>query len=387
METGFSQKLDALREKAEFVVEYDIAPLAETVDRDCLWPEHSMRALATAGFLGLQVPTALGGHGQGLLALTAIAEVIGRACPSSALCFGMHCVGTAVMSAKATPYQQEHYLRPIAEGRHITTLALSESGTGSHFYLPETSLRSEGRHFIVNGTKRFVTNGGYADSYVVSTTIGDSEGSAGDFSCLVVDKNTQGMTWLEQWQGFGMRGNSARGLEFKNAAVVKENLLGEQGDQVWYVFEVVAPYFLMAMAGTYLGIAQAALDAAGTHLRSRQYAHSGTSLRDVDILQSRYADMWIAVEKTRRLIYEAAHRGDLGHPDALAFILACKADAGDTAVYLTNEAMTMCGGSAYRENSRIAQLLRDARASHVMSPTTDMLKVWTGRTLLGLPLL
>ena len=387
METTFSQKLVALRETAERVVEQDIAPFSEQVDRDCVWPEHSMRALAAAGLLGLQVPTALGGHGQGLLALTTIAEIIGRACPSSALCFGMHCVGTAVMSAKATQYQQNHYLRAIAEGRHITTLALSESGTGSHFYLPETSLHSEGRHFIVNGTKRFVTNGGHADSYVVSTTIGDSDATAGDFSCLVVDKNTQGLTWLEQWQGFGMRGNSARGLQFENAAVVKENLLGEQGDQVWYVFEVVAPYFLMAMAGTYLGIAQAALDAAGTHLRSRQYTHSGGSLRDVEILQSRYAEMWIAVEKTRNLIYEAARRGDLGHPDALSFILACKADAGDTAVYLANEAMTICGGSAYRENSRVAQLLRDARASHVMSPTTDMLKVWTGRTLLGLPLL
>ena len=164
MESVFSQKLVLLRETAESVVEKDIAPLAELVDQDCLWPAHSMRSLATAGLLGLQVPTALGGHGQGLLALTTIAEVIGRACPSSALCFGMHCVGTAVMSAKATPYQQNHYLRPIAEGRHITTLALSESGTGAHFYLPETSLQSEGNQFVVNGTKRFVTNGGHADS-------------------------------------------------------------------------------------------------------------------------------------------------------------------------------------------------------------------------------
>ena len=113
METVFSQKLDVLRETAESVVEKDIAPFAEQVDRDCLWPAHSMRSLAAAGLTGLQVPTALGGHGQGLLALTAIAEIIGHACPSSALCFGMHCVGTAVMSAKATPYQQNHYLRPI----------------------------------------------------------------------------------------------------------------------------------------------------------------------------------------------------------------------------------------------------------------------------------
>lgn len=352
-----------------------------------MWPKHSMDALAAAGLLGLQVPEALGGHGQGLLALSVLTETIGKACPSSAMCFGMHCVGTAVIAAKATAYQEEHYLRAIAGGRHITTLALSEAGSGAHFYLPETRLRAEPDHYVVDGTKQFVTNGGHADSYVVSTLASTGAIDAGDFSCIIVDRDSEGMEWQEPWQGLGMRGNSSRALHLHGIQVPPANLLGEEGDQVWYVFEVVAPYFLMAMAGTYLGVAQAAVDAAGEHLRNRRYAHSGTALRDVETLQTRYADMWIALEKTRSLIYEAARRGDLGHPEALPFILACKADAGDIAVRLANDAMTICGGSAYRENSRIAQLLRDARASHVMAPTTDILKTWTGKSLLGLPLL
>lgn len=387
MKTIFSETLHSIKEKIEQIVEQAIAPMVEQVDLHCLWPKHSFDALGEAGLLGLQVPRSLGGHGQGLLALSAATEVIGRACPSSALCFGMHCVGTAVIAAKATKYQQEHYLRAIAQGGHITTLALSESGTGAHFYLPQTVLTIKKEKFSLEGTKRFVTNGGHADSYVVSTAFPGNESESGDFSCVIVDRDTEGMTWLEQWNGFGMRGNSARGIHLDQARIPARNLLGEQGDQVWYMFEVVAPYFLMAMAGTYLGIAQAALDAAGEHLRSRQYVHSGEALRDVDALQTRYASMWMAVEKTRSLIYEAGRRGDLGDPDALPFILACKADAGETAVYLANEAMTICGGIAYRENSRIGQLLRDARASHVMSPTTDMLKAWIGKSLLGLPLL
>jgi isovaleryl-CoA dehydrogenase len=382
-----SSKLAALKTAAESIVEADIAPRAEQVDRECVWPAHSMKALASAGLTGLQVPEAVGGHGQGLLALSLITEVIGRACPSSALCFGMHCVGTAVIAAKATGYQQDRYLRAIARGEHITTLALSEAGTGVHFYLPETRLRPEGEHYRVEGTKEFVTNGGHADSYVVST-VAEVEGTeSGDFSCLIVDRDTPGMEWQQSWQGFGMRGNSSRGLQFQGARVPKENLLGEEGDQVWYVFEVVAPYFLMAMAGTYLGIAQSAVDAAGERLRTRRFTHSGGALRDIETLQTRFADMWVAVEKTRCLIHEAARRGDLGDPDALPFILACKAEAGDTAVRLANDAMTICGGSAYGENSRISQMLRDARASHVMSPTTDMLRIWIGKSLLGLPLL
>lgn len=373
----------------ERVVDSAIAPHAERVDREGAWPEHSMRALGAAGLLGLQVPAHLGGHGQGLLALSVLTETIGAACPSSALCFGMHCVGTAVIAAKATSFHEDAYLRPIARGEHITTLALSESGSGSHFYLPETALEVDGDHFLLSGTKQFVTNGGHADSYVVSTVVQGEQHPelAGDFSCLIVDEDTKGIEWLAPWDGFGMRGNSSRPMHFDRVHVPVRNLLGTQGDQAWYVFEVVAPYFLMAMAGTYIGVAQSALDAAGAHLRARRFSHSSQSLSEIESLQTRYAEMWMAVQKTRAFVREAARRADLGEADALPFLLSCKADAGETAVMVANHAMTICGGSAYRENSRVAQILRDARASHVMSPTTDILRTWTGRSLLGLPLL
>lgn len=385
---GLSPKLARLKHETLQIVERDVAPMAERVDRECLWPRHTMEAMAAAGLLGLQVPEKLGGHGQGLLALSVLTETLATACPSSALCYGMHCVGTAVIAAKATPYHQQHYLRPIAAGEHITTLALSETGSGVHFYLPATQLTPQGDGFCVTGNKQFITNGGYADSYVVSAVATTDQHELGDLSCLVVDANLQGLEWQGQWHGLGMRGNSSRGLTFQDVLVPKESVLGEEGDQVWYVFEVIAPYFLMAMAGSYLGIAQAAVDATGQHLRARRYSHSGDALAHSDVLQTRYSEMWIAVEKTRQLMYEAARRGDVNHAaNALPMLLACKADAADTAVYVTNQAMTMFGGSAYRDNSRIAQMLRDARAGHVMSPTTDLLKMWTARALLDLPLL
>jgi alkylation response protein AidB-like acyl-CoA dehydrogenase len=229
MEPSFSPSLPALKAQSAQIVDEVVAPCAA----GCHWPRESLDAFAAAGLTGLQVPARLGGHGCGLGELLFATELIGAACPSTALCFGMHCVGTAVIAAKATPWQEEHYLRPIAAGRHLTTLALSESGSGAHFHLPGTTLTPDGAHFLVDGVKQFVTNGGHADSYVISTL----------------------------------------------------------------------------------------------------------------------------------------------------------ADAGDTAVHLANEAMTICGGAAYRDNSRVAQMLRDARASHVMSPTTDLLRLWTGRSLLGLPLL
>jgi alkylation response protein AidB-like acyl-CoA dehydrogenase len=214
----------------------------------------------------------------------------------------------------------------------------------------------------------------------------DELAGTGEFSCLVLDKEVPGLRWGEPWHGLGMRGNSSKRLELPEVRIPAQNLLGAEGDQIWYVFEVIAPYFLIAMAGTYLGVAQAALDATITHMNERRYDFSGESLADVSGLQQRVAQMWMSVEKTRLLIYHAARLGDLGSEQALASILACKADAADTAVAVTNEAMSIGGGMAYRENSVLARLLRDARASHVMSPTTDLLKQWLGRTLLGLPL-
>lgn len=375
-----------LRELASEVTRTSIAPLASEVDSRAHWPEHSMRALADANLMGLHVPKRLGGHEQGLLALAVIGEAIGQGCTSSAMCYNMHCVATAVIAAKATSYHEERYLEPIAQNRHITTLALSESGTGAHFYVPQTELTKDGQFFSLNGRKDFVTNAGHADSYVVSTLASSGDIEAGDFSCLILDDDKE-LQWLDPWHGLGMRGNCSRSLLLNGVQVPVENLLGDEGDQIWYTFEVVAPFFLIGMAGAYLGLAQAAFDAAKKHVLKRHYSHNGESLAEVSTIQHRIAEMGLALEKCRGLVYQAAYCGDIGDANAMTLILMAKADSADLAVKLSNEAMTCCGGMAYRENSDLARMLRDARAAHVMSPTTDLLKLWTGRLLLDLPLI
>lgn len=383
----FTEKVQQLRDRVGTLARSDIEPFAEEVDANAEWPERGMRALQGAGFMGLHVPKSLGGQEQGLVALVAICEALARFCPSTAICYGMHCVGTAVLAAKATPFQKENYLRPIAEGRHLTTLSLSETGTGSHFYLSQTTLTRDGDDFLVNGEKQFVTNGARADSYVVSTQASTQTAEAGEFSCLIVDRDRPGMHWGTPWLGLGMRGNQSRSLKLENVRVPVKNLLGNEGDEIAYIFEVVAPYFISAMSATYLGVAQAALDIITAHLHSRTFALSGESLEDAPVLQLQLSELWMAVQKTRLLVYEAARLGDLGDSRAVPFLLASKADVAETVEMVTNKAMTLGGGIAYRENSRLARLLRDGRASHVMSPTTNLLKLWLGRSILDLPLL
>jgi isovaleryl-CoA dehydrogenase len=380
-------ELTELVGRATEIARAELAPRAEAEDAAADWPEPAMRALQQAGLMGLNVPAAQGGRGQGLLGLVAITEALARESASAGICYAMHCVGTAVIAAKATPAQVSDYLEPIAAGDHITTLALSEPGTGAHFYLPESRLRRDGDSFTVDGVKSFVTNGGHADSYVVSTQAADAAGGDGTFSCIVVEADDPGLQWREPWDGFGMRANSSRTLELQQARVPAGRLLGREGDQIWYVFEVVAPWFLMAMAGTYLGVAAEALEMAREHLGARRHTHSGELLGSNDVLAHRLGSLFIAVEQTRHLARSAAARADAGDASALPAVFAAKAAASEAAVHVTNEAMTLCGGRAYMRNGKLARLLRDARAGHVMSPTTDILKTWIGRASLQLPLI
>ena len=378
----------AILDRARDIAQSVAAPHASEVDQTAIWPEATIRALQHAGLGGLVVPYAHGGLGQGLHTLVQVCEILGQACSSSALCYGMHCVGSAVIAAKATPVQVREYLEPIAAGKHLTTLAVSEPGTGAHFYLPQTQLHSAPDNTLcVSGQKTFVTNGGHADSYVISTVAADPQAPPGQFSCVILPADSAGLQWGPAWHGLGMRGNSSCSLEMQGVAIPRSLLLGKEGDEIWYVFAVIAPYFLIAMAGTYLGVAQAALDALRDHLKQRTYAHSGGSLAQHAVVQHRFGSLWARLEATRQLIYTAAHKAAASDPQAVAFLASAKAEVAECAVYVVNEAMTLMGGIAYRDHALMSRLLRDVRAAHVMSPTTDLLRLWTGRALLGLPLL
>lgn len=382
---GLSPAIERLRSIAAELSTSVLATHRDHVDREGVWPEASLRAMADAGLMGLHIPERLRGHGQGLLALALVTEELARNCSSAAMCFGMHSVAAKVLATKATRHQEEHFLAPIAEGRHVTSLALSEPGTGAYFFLPRMQFTTDADSVVLSGEKSFVTSGGRADSYVVSAVPPGSEIDPGTFTCFVVEGGTAGLQWQQDWDGFGMRGNSSRGLRMDSVRIPKHNLLGAEGDQIWYVFEVIAPYFIIAMSAVYLGIAQAALDETIAHLQKRSHVHSGEALRTIPVLSHQVAEMWTSIQRTRQLIHHAARLGDAGDPDAPLALFAAKADVAEMVTSVTQQAMVLGGGRGYGQNSTIGRLLRDAQASHVMSPTSQLLKTWLGRSLLGLP--
>lgn len=380
--------LEAILPRVQKIAQDTVRLHAGRVDRDATWPEEGLRALQAAGLGGLVVSRKYGGNGQGLHGLARVSETLGRECASTAICFGMHCVGASVIAAQVTDDQADAFLRPICEGRHLTTLALSEPGTGAHFYFPQTRARLEADgSYRLSGEKTFVTNGGHADSYVISAAGAGAGPHSEVFSCFIVPATLDGLEWGDDWQGFGMRGNRSTSLRLDGVRVPAGSILGVEGDQIWYVFNVVAPYFLIAMAGTYLGVAAAALDEAIGHARVRQHGHSGARLAQSPVIQHKIGELAGMLEQVRRLTYHAAATFDAGLDDAPVLVMMAKAQVADIAVTIVNEAMTILGGIGYRDDAKIQRCLRDVRASHVMAPTTDLLKIWVGRSLLDEPLL
>jgi alkylation response protein AidB-like acyl-CoA dehydrogenase len=175
-------------------------------------------------------------------------------------------------------------------------------------------------------------------------------------------------------------------MTLRSVKVPRYCLLGREGDQIWYIFNVITPFFLIAISATYLGIAASALEEARTHITQRRHVHTG-SLSQAPIVQHRIGVLWGMLERTRRLIYSAAASFDAGEPDALIPVMASKAELADAVVTIVNEAMTLTGGRGYAEGSRLSRHLRDVRAVHLMSPSTDLLRTWIGRWVLGVPFL
>jgi alkylation response protein AidB-like acyl-CoA dehydrogenase len=381
-------EISKILETVEEISRTIIANNATYTDKYAQWPEEGMRALLDAGLGGLTVPLVYGGLGHGTETLAKVCEIIGQYCTSTSICYGMHCVGSAVISSKVTDFQQENYLTPICEGKHITSLSLSELGSGVHFYLPQTKMiNTHDGNYTIEGEKSFATNGGKADSYVVSAVTEESNKVTGKFNCIIIPGNSEGLVWGPEWTGMGLRGNSSRNLSLNQVCVSQEQILGNVGDQIWYIFNVITPYFLTAIAGAYLGLTRAAVDEAKRHITERKYSFNGKTIASSSVIQHQIGTLWSKYARSRALLYWSTQCYDKGLDNSQLDLFSAKAEIAETVIDIVNDAMTLCGGSAYRDDSHLNRLLRDARGAHIMSPTTDMLRIWTGRSILEQPLL
>lgn len=357
---------------------------AGDLDADRAYPEDHLVALADAGLTGLLVSEDLGGKGGDLTTLAQVTEAVGWAAGSTGLTFLMHLCGTAVIGAKATPEQAKKWLAPAAAGDLLATLAFSERATGAHFYMPEIAAQKADGGFTLSGTKSFVTSGGYADLYPVLVNASGGIGSEPGLDVLVVTADDAGVTFQGAWEGIGMTGNSSVAMKLDNVFIPADRVIGAEGAGQELVFNVVAPNFLIGLAGINIGIAQAALEDTTDHVKVRKNA--GGVLAELPTVQTQIAEMTLIVEQARALLLTAAKAADAGDEAALPLVMQSKIAATEAAIEVTGRAMEACGGLAYSKRLPIERYWRDGRAGSVMAPTNEVLKQWVGKLACGLPL-
>lgn len=359
-----------------------LAPHAASVDSEGRFPVEAMAALAADGFYGLTIPAEFGGMGQGLGVMAAVLDELAQRCASTAMIYMMHLSGVQCLLAE--PEKMGGYLREAAEGRHLTTLAFSESGSRSQFWAPVSRLAAAADGVVtLSARKSWVTSAGMADSIVASAGSLDGTGA----SVLLVLQNDEGLAIAGGWDSLGMRGNQSNPMSLQSVELpLAERLIGGEGQGADIMLGRALPVFLICQGAIGTGLAEAAFGAARRHIMGHGFEHTGSGLRDLPNLRASLAEMRMETDRARAYLVAVLAKAGAGDPDAMRLLLGLKAVAGETAVRVSDLAMRACGGAAFSKHLGLERVFRDSRANIVMAPTTDHLREFVGRILVDLPL-
>lgn len=367
--------LDAL----DKIISETVAPAAEEIDRTGAFPQAALRSLGEAGLLGLVSSRDVGGLGQSQRAATMVVERIAAACASTAMVVCMHYAGAAVIEAHGPQAIRE----AIAGGRHLTTLAFSEQGSRSHFWAP-TSTASETEGGVrLDAQKSWVTSAGQADSYVWSSRPVAAEGPS---TIWLVPADANGLHIPFLFDGLGLRGNHSSPITAERVIIPAESMLGTDGDGFNVMMGIVLPYFQLMSAAFSIGTMEAATTKAAGHIAGTKFEHLGQSLADLPTVRAYLSRMRIKTDMCRALLLDTLTALEGGREDAMLRVLEVKAAAGEASTDVTDLAMRVCGGAAFRKEVGVERHFRDARAATVMAPTTDVLYDFIGKAVCGIPL-
>jgi len=351
-----------------------IAPAAEATDREARFPRAALDALGAAGLLGLVSSKEVGGQGFGLAEAAQVVQRIAQDCPSTAMVLTMHYAGTVLIEK----YGQRELRQAIAAGRHVTTLAWSEVGTRSHFWAPVGTARREGDAVVLDGSKSMVTSAVEADSYVWSSRPTQGDGAS---SIWVVDSGLPGLARTAVFDGLGLRGNASAPVKAEGVRIPSACLLGEDGNGAELMNNDELPVFATLIASCSIGTMDGALARATAHITKNRFAESGTSVSDLPTVRAYLARAQIRADQARVLRDDTLAAMAAGRADTMLRVLEVKASAAEAALEVTDTAMRICGGAAFRKDVGIERLFRDARAASIMAPTSDVLYDFIGNAL------
>ena len=368
------------RDVLQAVIAEVVAPEAVKVDTAGAFPRDAIAALGEAGLLGLPLPAEVGGGGLGLRQAADVVQRLAEVCGSTAMVVLMHYAGAVVIDH----HGPVDVRRALASGRHLTTLAFSETGSRSHFWAPGGTATRDGDEVRLDASKSWVTSAGHADSYVWSSLPLDADGP---MTLWLVPSATAGLMAGGSFDGLGLRGNNSTPVSASGVLVPAAARLGADGAGLDIALTEVLPWFLIMSAAFSVGLMEAVTAETGAHLRATRLEHLGQTLAEQPLVRVDHARMRIATDQAAALLGDALDAIETGRDDAMLRVLEVKAAAGEASVAVTDLAMKVCGGAAFRKELGVERRFRDARAARVMAPTTDALLDFVGKAINGLALL
>jgi butyryl-CoA dehydrogenase len=363
-----SEEEQMIRDLARKISEEKIKPVREELDEKEEFPWDLMKAFAEADLCGLYIPEEYGGMGQKVFNFCLATEEISRVCGGVGVTFAATALGTAPILLFGSDEQKKKYLPDIAAGKKLAAFGLTEANAGSDAGGIETTAKKEGDHYVINGTKQWITNGGEAEVYTLIAMTDKNKGSRGA-SAFIIEKGTPGFSFGKKEKKMGIRCSATRELVFQDCKIHKSQMLGREG----MGFIVAMKTLDMTRPGIgaqAVGIAQGSLDEALKYARER--VQFGKPIISFQAVQHILADMATQVEAARALVYSTARMIDGGVKDYTLSSSMSKLFASDTAMKVTTDAVQILGGYGYMREYPVEKMMRDAKITQIYEGTNQI---------------
>ncbi len=374
---GLGESIVLLRDHVNAFARDTIAPIADQIDQDNLFPNHLWSTLGGMGLLGVTIDEQYGGAGMGYLAHVIAMEEISRASASVGLSYGAHSNLCASQIARnGNEKQKAKYLPKLVDGSWVGALAMSEANAGSDVISMQLKATQSGDHYLLNGSKMWITNGPDADVVIVYAKTEPDDGAHG-ITAFIVDKSEACFSCAQKLDKLGMRGSNTCELVFKDCPVSKDNVLGEVNQGVAVLMSGL-DYERVVLAAGPLGIMQACLDLVVPYVHSRK--QFGRAIGEFQLVQAKVADMYTKSNAARAYVYAVAaacDRGEANRKDAAGAILY----SAELATQLALDAIQLLGGNGYTNEYPAGRLLRDAKLYEIGAGTSEIRRMLIGREL------